>query len=663
MVLRYKSKRFYYFINYSIDILLLAFSFSLTYFIKRRHLYFEQQFIEIIPYFFLSWFLGSVIGKKFRLPETGQFINYIKPYVISALVMSGILSVFLYFFKSYELSRFIIWGTISAFLALEITLLSGFYFIPSVFRLNKIPSGQHFSLALFFIDLVMLGAIFLGFFYYKRGHIILPDEYAILFLGTYLAWGYIALSFHKFSIKNPKDIWTTLQPFVTASLVLMSVLAFVVFAFRVAEFSRFIVLGTILSFAIFETILVSLYYIIRKPGSTDEVQTRFFEAPVLFDPEPEPIEKIIESIQAKGPKHRIDNFDDREAILSHKLEKIYLRDYPEVFGFLQKSLELNIDIRRAEIISSGNPYNIEVLPENEFTFIMNLHEINDFRRINRYLISLNSKLKPGGVFVSRFIPLENRIKVFRAEYPRFIADIFYAFDFIWKRVFPKLPFFQKIYFGITRGRNRVISKAEALGRMYYCGFEIVNTKEIDNYIYFIALKAKEPSTDQNPSYSPLFKMRRIGKNGKDLYVYKFRTMYPYSEYLQAYITYLNGYSENGKIKNDFRTTTWGRFLRKYWLDELPQLINFFKGEMNLVGIRPLSERFLKEYPEDVRAMRMKHKPGCVPPYVALRMQDVEHYIESERIYLLEKQKHPFQTDVKYFFMALFNIVSNKIRSA
>ncbi len=85
--------------------------------------------------------------------------------------------------------------------------------------------------------------------------------------------------------------------------------------------------------------------------------------------------------------------------------------------------------------------------------------------------------------------------------------------------------------------------------------------------------------------------------------------------------------------------------------------------MKIVGIRPLSLRFLKEYPEDVKLQRMKHKPGCVPPYVALLKQDVEEYIESEKIYMAEKEKHPYSTDIKYFFTAVYNILANKIRSS
>jgi len=69
-------------------------------------------------------------------------------------------------------------------------------------------------------------------------------------------------------------------------------------------------------------------------------------------------------------------------------------------------------------------------------------------------------------------------------------------------------------------------------------------------------------------------------------VYKFRTMHPYSEFLQDYMIRRNGYNKKGKPANDYRVTRWGSFMRKLWLDEVPQLINVFRGEMKLVGLRP-----------------------------------------------------------------------------
>ena len=247
--------------------------------------------------------------------------------------------------------------------------------------------------------------------------------------------------------------------------------------------------------------------------------------------------------------------------------------------------------------------------------------------------------------------------------PKRIAMIVYIIDFIFRRVLPKLNLTKGFYFLLTDGRNRVMSKAEVLGRLVACGFEIVELKAIGETMYFVARKAKEPSYDLKPSYGPLFKMRRVGKHGKIIQVYKFRTMHPYAEYLQDYIIRTNGYQDIGKPADDFRITTWGKFLRKYWLDELPQLINVARGEMKLVGIRPISNRFLNEFPEDIKALRLQQKPGCVPAYVSLLKQSVNGFIEAETIYLKEKTKHPYTTDIKYLFKAIYNILSNKIRSA
>nr|WP_280959768.1 sugar transferase [Anaerophaga thermohalophila] len=161
----------------------------------------------------------------------------------------------------------------------------------------------------------------------------------------------------------------------------------------------------------------------------------------------------------------------------------------------------------------------------------------------------------------------------------------------------------------------------------------------------------------------MFPMERVGRHGKIIKVYKLRTMHPFAEFLQDYITKLNGYNKTGKPANDFRIASWGKFYRKYWLDELPQLLNVLKGELNIVGVRPLSRTRFNELPEDVRKIRVRFKPGCIPPYVALLMPDADGNIEAERIYLSEKVKRPLSTDFKYFFLAVYNIFSGKIKSS
>jgi lipopolysaccharide/colanic/teichoic acid biosynthesis glycosyltransferase len=343
------------------------------------------------------------------------------------------------------------------------------------------------------------------------------------------------------------------------------------------------------------------------------------------------------------------------------MEKIIRKEAGKnVYNFI--SLHVDIDNPKTFVVSTTIVFNIEK-QEDKYDTIINLKRINDIIRINKFFEAINSKLPVNGIFVCCAETCKSRRRRIIRKFPSFFSYPYYIIDFIFKRIFPKIWGFRKFYFLITQGRNRVISKAEFLGRLVSCGFKIIDFKRYNNQLYCVCKKIKKPAYDLHPSYGLIYKMDRVGKKEKIIGVYKFRTMHPYAEYLQDYVIEISGYSQKGKPAEDFRLTGWGKFLRRYWLDELPQLINVIKGEMRLVGVRPLSKRFLKEYPQDILQMRFKHKPGCIPPYVALLKQDVEEYIESEKIYLTEREKHPFITDIKYFFKSIYNILTNKIRSA
>ena len=299
---------------------------------------------------------------------------------------------------------------------------------------------------------------------------------------------------------------------------------------------------------------------------------------------------------------------------------------------------------------------------DRYKLFINLERTNNMIRINKFHNKVNELIDYGDYYLSCTETLEQRANIYSYKNIIIPYSIFKFVQFIWYRAFPKLPFLKKVYFLISKGENRVVSKAETLGRLISCGFSIENYFEYDGLTYVISKKVSPPTFDRNASYSPIFKMKRVGKNSNYIYVYKFRTMYPYSEYLQDFIVKDNGYANNGKIKDDYRITNWGKFFRKYWLDELPQLLNWIKGEMKLVGVRPLSESFLNEYPNDLKERRSKHKPGCIPPYVALKMQSLDEYIKSDLIYLEQKEKSPFITDIRFFFKAIYNIIFKKIVS-
>lgn len=107
-----------------------------------------------------------------------------------------------------------------------------------------------------------------------------------------------------------------------------------------------------------------------------------------------------------------------------------------------------------------------------------------------------------------------------------------------------------------------------------------------------------------------FKQRRIGLNGKPLYIYKFRTMVTNAEELIASFTpeQKKEWEESYKLKDDPRITRVGKILRKTSLDELPQLINIIKGEMSIIGPRPVVKEELSWYGNDVDLV-LSVKPG------------------------------------------------------
>jgi len=221
-----------------------------------------------------------------------------------------------------------------------------------------------------------------------------------------------------------------------------------------------------------------------------------------------------------------------------------------------------------------------------------------------------------------------------------------------------------MYYFLSKGKNRIFSKTEVFGRLYCLGFEVIKERKVDNLTYVFAKRVKQPETTYKRIYGPLIRLRRYGKNAKLFEVYKFRTMHPYSEFLQAYIHEHNSLKKGGKFNKDIRITSIGYFMRKYWLDELPMIFNLLKGDMKLVGVRPLSTHYFSLYSKELQELRIQFKPGLLPPFYADMPQTLDEIQQSEMKYLREcKSKGLISTDVQYFFKILKNILFRKARSS
>ena len=202
------------------------------------------------------------------------------------------------------------------------------------------------------------------------------------------------------------------------------------------------------------------------------------------------------------------------------------------------------------------------------------------------------------------------------------------------------------------GEYAPMHRVELMGRLVYCGFDIVET---DDEVIRVR-KVKNVSVEDCPEreYGWIVKLRRVGKDGRRFNIYKLRTMYPYAEYLQKWMYEQYNLDDKGKIANDFRITKIGRWLRRFWIDELPNLWNLLRGEMKLVGVRPLSEHYYSLYREEVQMARIKYKPGLLPPFYVDKPSTLEEIQESEMRYLEACAKDGVcRTDWRYFWKIVF----------
>lgn len=126
----------------------------------------------------------------------------------------------------------------------------------------------------------------------------------------------------------------------------------------------------------------------------------------------------------------------------------------------------------------------------------------------------------------------------------------------------------------------------------------------------------------------IFKQERVGKNKKIFYIYKFRTMTECDD---------KASDRQVTVINDQRITRIGRILRKYKIDELPQLYNVLKGDMSFVGPRPEVKKYVKFYEEEYDEI-LKIKPG-ITDLASIEYIDentiISKYSDPEKIYIEE----------------------------
>ncbi len=459
----------------------------------------------------------------------------------------------------------------------------------------------------------------------------------------------LALFFDKYNFANRTGIRRELLPILYTNFAFAGLISILLVFFGQTGISRALFFGTLgfVTFGeLFGGIIINLFREANRKDYTYEPNGK--EYPYLSATEAKPEKPAT----------------DPRTFLTVRGQAIRLSIIEEIgqdaFNYLKHHVPLGAS---SIVLSVTTRINILTLPSRGIDTIVNLQRVNNHRYVNKFFEAVNARLPLGGIYAGCGETHDVRKARFLRRFTPAFGWFLYSIDFLIFRIAPKLNITQRLYFSITRGRNRVMSRAEILGRLYSCGFEVLDEEMVNGLMFFVARKLGAPAFDNTPTYGPLIRLKRIGMNGKEISVYKLRTMHPYAEYLQPYIHSRNQLQEGGKFANDFRVSTLGHLMRKLWIDELPMLANLLRRDLKLVGVRPLSPHYFGLYTPELQQRRIRFRPGLIPPFYADMPKTLEEIMDCEIRYLDSYEKKPFRTDWRYFWRAFYNIVFKKARSA
>jgi hypothetical protein len=502
------------------------------------------------------------------------------------------------------------------------------------------------------LDIVILAISFLALVWTKPASFksYIPSH-SPFFAGLAVIWIIVSLlngKMHRGKIVNFTTLFTRV---IGSNLISISITVLIMYTFRDYDYSRIIVLGTAILATFLELIFGTVFIAYKKANIQDYEEYEKYRS----------YRKLSEDElvgETNGNGHHKKSPAEVNPGIAAAIERECGKEMAEaVIEMTGHKLS-----EPAAVLSTTTVFNISSLPKEKYSYIINLHKINDIRKLDDFIEAVNEKLEPKGYFFCCVETKDQRKTRLLKKYPPVLNYIYYTLDFVVKRILPKLKFTRPFYFFLTRGENAVVSRAEALGRLSRGGFIVRQESFIGNKLCVEAIKYDKPLPWKENIYGPLIALPRVGKDGKIIKVYKLRTMHPYSEYIQDYVYRLHDLQDGGKFKNDFRITSWGAVCRKIWLDELPMLINFFRGDMKLVGIRPLSKQYYELYSKEVQERRIKYKPGLIPPFYADMPANLEAIQASEIKYLDSFDQHPLFTDFRYFCKSMWNIMFHSVRS-
>lgn len=231
--------------------------------------------------------------------------------------------------------------------------------------------------------------------------------------------------------------------------------------------------------------------------------------------------------------------------------------------------------------------------------------------------------------------------------------------------FPNSLFENSLFLKLNRFRTQahaaLVAKTHQIGikRIFDIGFSSC-ALFLGSPLYFLIAATIFLSSPKAPV---IFAHERIGLHGKPFKCYKFRTMYPdadkkLAQILQSNPALLKEWEQHYQLKNDPRVTLIGRVLRKTSLDELPQFWNVLRGDLSVVGPRPITQQEVEKYYPETSGKLLSVRPGITGLAQVSGRGEIDHTKKAE-LNLKYVREQSFCLDLKIILKTIPTILSTR----
>ena len=214
---------------------------------------------------------------------------------------------------------------------------------------------------------------------------------------------------------------------------------------------------------------------------------------------------------------------------------------------------------------------------------------------------------------------------------------------------------------ITLEGNVVKERSKVLYKVIKRTFDIVVSLVGCIFLLPIIIIVKISYIISKDYNSIFYTQTRIGKNGKEFKLYKFRSMIPNADKALKKLLknpiYKDEWERNQKLENDPRITKMGKILRKTSLDELPQMINVLKGDMSMIGPRPLVKGELDAHHGN-HAIYESVRPG-ISGWWAVNGRSATTYEKRLELEYYYCENCSLMLDIKCFFMTITTVLHKR----